>query len=113
VTTSGLTNLDLGTLPGFPQFSAANAVSSDGSVLYGIALYNNIAGGQSQAVRFTSAGPTIVAIPFLNGGDNTSAPVARGTSAAGSPLASPLPIPHGQSARCPWPHRRQPSTGLS
>ena len=82
VTTSGLTNLDLGTLTGFSQFSAANAISSDGSVLYGVARYN--AAGLTQAVRYTAAGPTVTAIPFLNGLDNTSAPIARGTSSDGS-----------------------------
>jgi len=34
VTTSGLTNFDLGTLPGFPQQSVATSISNDGSVLY-------------------------------------------------------------------------------
>ncbi len=81
VTTAGLTNLDLGTLPGFPQQSAATAISSDGSVLYGFARYNNA--GQTQAVRYTVAGPTVTAIPFLNVGDNTSSPVGRGTSSDG------------------------------
>lgn len=84
VTTSGLTNLDLGTLPGFPEQSTANAISSDGSVLYGVARYIGSPSFQTQAVRYTAAGPTITAIPFLNGGDNASAPIARGTSSNGS-----------------------------
>ena len=82
VTTAGLVNLDLGGLPAFPQQSVATAISSDGSVLYGFARYN--AGGQTQAVRYTVAGLTVTAIPFLNVGDNTSSPTARGTSSDGS-----------------------------
>jgi hypothetical protein len=84
VTTSGLTSLDLGYLPGFPEFSAANAISSDGAVLYGFARYVGGASPQTQAVRYTVAGPTITAIPFLNVSDNTSSPVSRGTSSDGS-----------------------------
>jgi uncharacterized membrane protein len=52
VTTSGLAEVDLGALPGFPQQSVANAISSDGSVLYGFARYN--AATQTQAVRYTA-----------------------------------------------------------
>ncbi|HQR09677.1 MAG TPA: hypothetical protein PLW68_00005, partial [Casimicrobiaceae bacterium] len=81
-TTSGLTLLDLGTLPGFPQQSFANGISSDGAVLYGIARYEP--GGLTQAVRFTAAGPTVTAIPFLNGTDTSSIPAGRGTSSDGS-----------------------------
>lgn len=84
VTTSGLTSLDLGYLPGFPEVSAANAISSDGSVLYGFARYVGGASPQTQAVRYTVAGPTITPIPFLNVGDNNSSPVGRGTSSDGS-----------------------------
>jgi hypothetical protein len=65
-----------------PPNPAANAISSDGSVLYGVARYN--AAGLMQAVRYTAAGPTVTAIPFLNGLDNTSSPIARGTSSDGS-----------------------------
>jgi len=72
----------LGALPGFDQQSAANAISSDGAVLYGFARYN--ASGQTQAVRYTAAGPTITAIPFLNAGDNISSPAGRATSSDGS-----------------------------
>ncbi|MDB6127262.1 MAG: hypothetical protein JWM35_1158, partial [Verrucomicrobia bacterium] len=82
VTRSTLTNLDLGTLPGFPQMSVANAISANGAVLYGFARYSN--SGFAQAVRYTAAGPTITAIPFLNAGDDTSNPAARGASADGS-----------------------------
>ena len=82
VTTSGLALLDLGFLPGFPQQGFANAISNDGSILYGIARYEP--GGLTQAVRFTAAGPTIAAIPFLNPGDNQSGPAPRGTSSDGS-----------------------------
>jgi hypothetical protein len=82
VTTSGLTQVDLGALPGFSPFSAAIAISSDGSVLYGFARYTGA--GLTQAVRYTVAGPTITAIPFLNAGDDTSIPAARGTSSDGS-----------------------------
>jgi hypothetical protein len=76
--------LDLGYLPGFPEFSAANAISNDGAVLYGFARYVGGASPQTQAVRYTVAGPTITAIPLLNVGDNTSSPVGRGTSSDGS-----------------------------
>jgi hypothetical protein len=82
VTTAGLTNFDLGALPGFPQQSVATAISSDGSVLYGFARY--IGSGQTQAVRYTVAGPTVTAIPFLSASDNVSSPVGRGTSSDGS-----------------------------
>ena len=82
VTTAGLVNLDLGTLPGFPQNSVATSISSDGSVLYGWARYD--AAGDLQAVRFTAAGPTVTAIPFLNAGDVTSSPAARGASSDGT-----------------------------
>ena len=82
VTRSTLTNLDLGTLPGFPQTSVATSISSNGSVLYGFARYNSA--GLSQAVRYTATGPTITAIPFLNAGDDTSTPAGRGTSSDGS-----------------------------
>ena len=82
VTTSGLTNLDLGALPGFPQQSVANAISNDGSILYGFARYNGT--GQTQAVRYTAAGPTVTAIPLLNAGDDTSSPAGRGSSSDGS-----------------------------
>jgi hypothetical protein len=73
--------LDLGFLPGFPEVSAATAISGDGSVLYGFARYNNA--GQTQAVRYTVAGPTVTAIPFLNVSDNVSSPAGRGTSSNG------------------------------
>jgi hypothetical protein len=82
VTTSGLVNLDLGALPGFPQNSVATAISNDGSVLYGWAKYD--AAGDTQAVRYTAAGPTVTAIPFLNAGDDTSSPAPRATSSDGS-----------------------------
>ncbi len=82
VTTSGLTNLDLGALPGFPQQSVANAISSDGAVLYGFARYEP--GGKTRAVRYTTAGPTVTAIPFLNGTDTSSFSAGRGTSSDGS-----------------------------
>jgi hypothetical protein len=82
VTRDGLVNLDLGTLPGFPQQSVAASISSDGSILYGFARYNN--GGQVQAVRYTAAGPTISPIPFPVLGDDISGPAGRGTSADGS-----------------------------
>jgi hypothetical protein len=83
VTASGLTNLALGFLPGF-EFSAANAISSDGAVLYGFARYTNTPIGRNQAVRFTAAGPTVTPIPLLNPTDTSSAPAGRGTSADGS-----------------------------
>ncbi|HQR12095.1 MAG TPA: hypothetical protein PLW68_12285, partial [Casimicrobiaceae bacterium] len=83
-TTSGLALLDLGTLPGFPQLSAADAISSDGTVLYGFALHAPGLPPKVQAVRYTTAGPTITAIPFLNGTDTFSFTTPRGTSADGS-----------------------------
>jgi FG-GAP-like repeat len=82
VATNGLTSLDLGTLPGFPQFSSASSISNDGSVLYGLARYE--AGGKIQAVRFTASGPTITAIPFLLAGDDTSFVTQNGASSNGS-----------------------------
>jgi hypothetical protein len=82
VTTAGSVNLDLGALPGFPQFSHATSISSDGAVLYGYAL-NSFAPIHVRAVRFTAAGPTVTAIPFLNAGDDTSAP-GPSTSSDGS-----------------------------
>ena len=82
VTRSGLTNLDLGTFAGFPNLSQANTISNDASVLYGSANY--AAGKPARAVRFTAAGPTITAIPFLNVGDDNSASADRGASADGS-----------------------------
>jgi len=82
VTRIGLTNLDLGELPGGNPQSVANAISSDGSILYGFARYNNA--GNTQAVRYTAAGPTITAIPFAVAGDDLSSPVGRGASADGS-----------------------------
>ena len=81
VTTSSATNLDLGTLPTFTQFSAANAISDDGSVLYGWSRYES--GGKIQAVRFTAAGPTVTAIPLLGGYDSSTA-TGRGTSSNGT-----------------------------
>ena len=81
VTAAGLVDLALGTLPGFPQFSAATAISSDGSVLYGVGLHDLTP--HVQAARFTAAGPTATAIPLLNPGDNTSIPCAS-TSSDGS-----------------------------
>lgn len=85
VTTSNLANLDLGTLPGFNN-SQTSTVSNDGSVLYGIANYTSSSSVpvKTRAVRFTSAGPTITVIPFLNVGDDNSAPADRGASADGS-----------------------------
>ena len=80
VTVAGLTSIDLGALPGFPN-SAATAISADGSILYGFATY---APGKSQAVRYTVAGPGITAIPFAVAGDDTSGPAGRGTSADGT-----------------------------
>jgi hypothetical protein len=77
VTTSGLINLDLGGLAGTSN-SAAVAISSNGSILYG--LTNN----NSQAVRYTASGPAGALIPFLNAGDNQSGPAGRGCSADGS-----------------------------
>ena len=41
---------------------------------------------RSQAVRFTAAGPTVTAIPFLNVTDTSSGPTPRGTSSDGSVL---------------------------
>jgi hypothetical protein len=81
VTAAGLANLDLGTLTGFPQFSAATAIASDGSVLYGVGLHDLTP--HVQAARFTAAGPTATAIPFLNVGDDTSIPCTS-TSTDGS-----------------------------
>ena len=82
-TVSGMTNLQLGTLPGFLQHSAAIAMSSDGSVMYGFARY--VTPGKTKAVRFTASGPSITAIPFLNGGDDTSGPASsHGTSFDGT-----------------------------
>jgi len=83
VTTSGLSNLPLGLL-GFPQLSAATAISNDGSVLYGFARYTNTPFARNQAVRFTAAGPTITPIPFLSLTDTSSSAAGRGTSADGS-----------------------------
>jgi hypothetical protein len=82
VTSTGMVNLDLGALPGFPQFSATQSISNDGSVLYGIALHT--ATGHFQAVRYTVAGPTVTPIPFLNPGDDVSVPAVRGISSDGS-----------------------------
>jgi hypothetical protein len=82
VKTSDLTEIDLGTLAGFPQQSVATAISTDGSILYGFARYTGT--GQNQAVRYTVAGPTVTAIPFLNAGDDTSSPAPRASSADGS-----------------------------
>ncbi len=59
--------------------SVANAISSDGSILYGFA--NN---PTQVAVRYTASGPTGTQIPFLNAGDNQSGPAPRGCSADGS-----------------------------
>ena len=85
VARAGLTNVDLGTLPGFGT-SQANAISSDGAVLYGAALYTNspLVTVRTRAVRF--AGGTVTTIPFLNPGDDSSAPADRGASADGSVL---------------------------
>ncbi len=82
VKTSDLTQIDLGTLPGFPQQSMATAISSDGSILYGAAKYSGA--GQLQAVRYTVAGPTVTAIPFLNAGDNASFTAGHTVSSDGS-----------------------------
>ncbi len=82
LTTSDFTNLDLGTISGFPAYSAAVSISNDGSVMYGFSLY--AANPRIKAVRLDASGPTVTAIPFLNGSDNQSAPAPRAISSDGS-----------------------------
>lgn len=81
VTVNGLTNLDLGTLPGL-TVSAAVSISADGAVLYGFAPY--LASGQSRAVRFQASDRSITPLPFPTAGHDTSVATARGTSADGT-----------------------------
>ncbi|HET7536608.1 MAG TPA: hypothetical protein VFJ90_09155, partial [Candidatus Didemnitutus sp.] len=83
VTTAGLANLNLGNLGGFTNFSAANAISANGQILYG---FGTNAGGATQALRFTAVGPGATSIPFLNAGDNSSSPAGRAASADGSSM---------------------------
>ena len=78
VTTNGLTNLSFAGLVGGTNNSAAVAISSDGSVVYGLA------NGNAQAARYTVSGPTGALIPFLNPGDDGSSIAARGCSTDGS-----------------------------
>jgi hypothetical protein len=81
VTRSGLTSTDLGVIGSHTQFSAATGISSDGSILFGFARYE--AGGKNKAVRYNFGTLTIDEIPFLNGGDDSSAPAGRAVSANG------------------------------
>ena len=83
VRTSDLTQMvDLCPLPppGCPPQSVATAISNDGSILFGFARNGS---GQSQAARYTVAGPTATAIDLLPGYD-TSSPAGRGSSSDGS-----------------------------
>lgn len=81
VTVNGLTNLNLGFIGSF-NFSAANAISNDGAVLYGFAQY--LATGQQRAVRFQAGDLSIAQIPFPVAGHDISSPAFRGTSADGN-----------------------------
>jgi hypothetical protein len=81
VTQQGTTNTYLGTLTGVVSYSAANALSDDGSVVYGFSRYS-VANGDFQAFRWTAA-TGMVAIPFPRRGDNGSFPGPRCCSADG------------------------------
>lgn len=70
--------LSFDSLAGFSGNSAATSISADGSVLYGLANNN------SQAVRYTSTGPTGTLIPLLAPSDSGSVAAPRGCSADGS-----------------------------
>ena len=81
ITTNGLTSLDLGSR----HYSATNAISDDGSVLYG---WTPNSDGSMRASRYTVSSPTgpttIIVIPFLNTGDDSSLPAPKGSSSDGN-----------------------------
>ena len=81
VAVNGFTNLNLGFLPGL-NFSAATAISNDGSILYGFAQF--LPTGQNRTVRFLASDTSITPIPILTAGHDASGPAARGASADGS-----------------------------
>lgn len=101
VTVSGLSNLALGWLPGsnYGSYSAATAISNDGSVLYG---FSSNEAGKLQAVRFTS-GPSVTAINAVTEYYDTSIPAFHGTTADGSlmlgtrtnSIVTPIGYPNG------------------
>jgi len=100
VTTSGLANLNLNASP-FPVASGSSfaaAISTDGSILYGMG--NNV----SQALRFDVNASTTTAIPFLSVSHTGSAPAGKGTSSNGSVMigvsfVAPFSGSNGQAFR--------------
>lgn len=81
VTRNGLTNLNLGGLGGVAGFSAANAISEDGAVLYGFATNPN---GVNQAARFEVAGPSMTFLPAAAAEFTESSVAGRGIASNGA-----------------------------
>ena len=77
----GTTPTSLGLIPGSAEYSAATAVSSDGSVVYGWS--QNPADRFAQAFRWT-AREGLTPLGFLSPGDLDSSPTPRGTTDDGS-----------------------------
>jgi cell wall-associated NlpC family hydrolase len=100
VTRTGLLNLDLSAAP-FPpnnQPAAAQAISEDGSIVYGVD------GVPFRARRFDVTASTSVRIPLLSGSDTASFIAARGVSfdgsvAVGTSFAFPFTGTNGRAFR--------------
>jgi hypothetical protein len=99
VTTSGLTNLDLNSAlaPSFLQPTSASAISSDGSILYGIVNIGTAVSPVNGAVRFDVNAGSATLIPGVAGAF-ANVPAMRGASADGSVMIGTSSTPPGARA---------------